>query len=458
MSRPALTLLSLVAFAAIISTIPAVVISEEGLESPLLKALQREVQARNPDAQESFWRVIAKQGAPLVESITDDEEHLLLSFLWRGDEQTKNVVLFSVLTIRADMGFTAEQLDQSLLSRLPRTDVWYRTFTIRHDARLTYYLSPNDSLLPASDRKSESDWKTLQPDPLNSNRYVLNHEGKDWVRSAVNLPGSTPVPWVVPQPDVPVGNLEEHHLRSTILDDNRRIWVYTPPGYTKKRKSYHLLVLFDGWTYAHMVPTTTILDNLLAAGKIDPTIAVLVDHKDRNLELSCHEPFNQFLIHELIPWVQEQYHFSTIPAETIVAGESRGGLGAVCAGWRHPEIFGNVLAQSGYYSWDPHEEDATYEDELEFEWITRQIAASPKVDLRFVLSVGKLEHDHDFPHSVSILQSNRHMRDVLLAKGYELTYSEVVGGHEIYSGMMALPDNLASMAKYIRTERLVEPQ
>lgn len=428
--------------------------AREELESPQLEILQRDVQAGSPAAQDSFWQAVAEQGTPLVEPITGDKEHLLITFLWQGDEKTKNVVLFSVLTIRADNFFTAEQLAQSQLFPLTGTDVWYRSFSIPHDARLTYYLSPNDSLLPSTERKTDSDWETLQPDPLNSNRYVLRHEGHDWVRSVVDLPGATPVPWIVPKQGVSLGNLQERHLPSAHLGNERRIWVYTPPGYTKERKSYQLLLLFDGWTYTHMVPTTTILENLLAAGRIDPTIAVMVDHSDRNLELSCYEPFNQFLIHELIPWLEEQYQFSANPAETIVAGGSLGGLGAVCAGWRHPEIFGNVLSQSGYFSWDPREEEAIFEEELEFEWIIRQIAASPKVNLRFVLSVGTLEHEHYFPHSPSILQTNRHMRDVLLAKGYELTYSERVGGHEIYNDTMSLPDNLSAMSKHIREQKI----
>jgi len=293
----------------------------------------------------------------------------------------------------------------------------------------------------------------LQPDPLNPNRLVLAHEDRDWVSSTVDLPGATPVPWLASRPDIRKGHTEMHRLPSTYLQNERSFWVYTPPGYSLEHEPYSLLVLFDGSFYAHMIPTSTILENLMAADHIDPTIVVMVVQRDRNLELSCYEPFNEFLVRELIPWLREHYHVSAKAAETIVGGGSWGGLAAVCAGWQHSEIFGNVLSQSGYFTWDPLEEEAAYEEELEFEWIIRQLAASPKVDLRLVLSVGTLEHDQDFPHSTSLLQANRHMRDVLLAKGYEFTYIEVTGGHDTYSRTLTLPASLIAMFKHLRARK-----
>lgn len=422
----------------------------EELESQRLKNLQHAIKAGDSGALETFWQTIAQQGTPMVEPIQGNENHVELTFLWRGSEETNNVILFSALTARANMDFTAKHLAKSHLIQLAGTDVWYKSFRINHDARLSYYLSHNDSLLPAEQRKAESDWATLQPDPLNPNKYVLTHEDQDWVRSIIDLPGAKPVPWVVPQEDVPGGSVEEHHMPSSFLKNDRRFWIYTPSGYSKDNQPYNLLVLFDGWRVVHMDPTITVLDNLLAADQIEPTVAVMVGQQDRMLELGCHEPFNQFLIKELIPWIRENYHVSANPAETTVGGGSAGGLGAVCAGWRHPEVFGNVISQSGYFSWDPFEAEADADVELEFEWITRQIAASPKVNIRLVLSVGTLEHDHDFLYSPSFLQANRHMRDVLLAKGYQFTYMEVAGGHDIYSGALTFPDLLIAMTDHIR--------
>jgi len=433
-----------------LSGAPVLAEAMDVLVSQRLNDLQHETETGNRGAVESFWRVIAEQGTPMVEPIEGNEDHVLMTFLWRGSENTVNVILFSPLTARANMDFTAKHLANSHLNQLAGTDVWYRSFRIRNDARLSYYLSHNDSLMPFAERKTESDWSTLQPDPLNPNQYVLTHEDRDWVRSVVDLPGVDPVPWIVSQEDTPRGRIEEHHIRSRNLNNERRFWVYSPAGYSITKQPYNLLVLFDGWQAVHMDPTTTVLDNLLAAGQIQPTVAVMVDQQDRMLELGCHEPFNQFLISELIPWIRENYHVSANPADTFVGGGSAGGLGAVCAGWRHPDIFGNVISQSGYFSWDPLEAEADAEAELEFEWIIRQIAASPRVNIRLVLSVGTLEHDHDFLYSPSLLQANRHLRDVLLAKGYDFTYMEVTGGHDVYSGALTFPELLIAMADLIR--------
>lgn len=422
----------------------------EVLASQRLTDLRHEIEAGNWGALESFWQAVSKEGTPMVEAIDGEEDRVVMTFLWRGSEQTENVILFSPLTARPNMDFTSEHLANSHLSQLEGTDVWYRSFRIRDDARLSYYLSHNDSLKPFAERKTESDGPTLQPDPLNPNQYVLAHEDREWVRSVVDLPGAVPVPWVVTQENIAKGSVEERQISSGNLNSERRFWIYTPAGYSTGGEPYHLLVLFDGWEAVHMDPTTTVLDNLLAADRIQPTVAVMVDQQDRMLELGCFEPFNQFLVTELVPWIRENYNVSTNPADTIVGGGSAGGLGAVCAGWRHPDVFGNVMSQSGYFSWDPLEADADAEAELEFEWIIRQIAATPRVNIRLVLSVGTFEHDHDFLYSPSLLQANRHLRDVLLAKGYDFTYMEVTGGHDVYSGALTFPELLIAMADLIR--------
>jgi enterochelin esterase-like enzyme len=421
--------------------------------SPRILQLRKQMDSGNHPALEEFWREIVVEGAPLVETIPGDKKHVFVTFVYRGEPQIRNVLVFSVLGVAPEGNFTTDQLNQNRLMRLAGTDLWFRTYKVHRDAHFTYYISPNDSLLPSAQRKEVKDWDTIQPDALNPHRFIIHKPERDWTRSVFEL-GASPVAWVQAQPAIPNGHVETHDLHSSYLGNQRRFWVYTPPGYSLESPPYRLLILFDGLFYSQTIPTATIVDNLLAAGRVYPAVIIMVDQTDRMLELGCYEPFNKFLVQELIPWVRQHNHVTAIAAETIVGGFSRGGLAAACAGLRHPEIFGNVLSESGYFSWDPDEDRTADEEDLEFEWIVRQFASQPKVPLRFYLEVGLLERDHDFPDSPSLLQSNRHMRDVLIAKGYPVQYQEFAGGHEIFLFGMALPDALQAL---LGTRRSDEP-
>jgi enterochelin esterase family protein len=154
----------------------------------------------------------------------------------------------------------------------------------------------------------------------------------------------------------------------------------------------------------------------------------LIDDSDpatRGIELPCDPPFADFLAKELVPWSRENYHTTLEAVRTIVAGSSYGGLAAVFAALRYPEMFGSVVSLSGSFGWRP-------KDETEPEWLAKQVAASPKLPLRFYLEVGLME-------SSTQIDANRHMRDVLREKGYPVGYSEYDGGHAFlnWSGGMA---------------------
>src|SRR4051812_17338307 len=184
-------------------------------------------------------------------------------------------------------------------------------------------------------------------------------------------------PWIEPRPNVPAGRVEEHRFRSERLGNERILRIYTPPGYDPQGKPYGLLVVLDGRTYTSDVPTPTILDNLLAAGRLPPLVAVFVANPSpeaRSLELSCHPPFAEFLARELIPWVRRGYRVTADPARTVIAGSSLGGLAAACAASKSSDVFGNVLSLSGSFYW-------RLPGETEPESLTRQLATGPKLPL-----------------------------------------------------------------------------
>jgi enterochelin esterase family protein len=388
----------------------------DALESPRLAALASEVKAENRAAVQQFWEDV-KGKIPLVETIPGKDHLRRVTFLWRGGAEAH------VLRIH---GVVPPELEQKPLSRLADTDVWFVTVRLPVAARFTYGFA----------RAGDKIKKGGVADPLNPLRYERD--------SIVELPGAPPQPWIKVQPEVPKGTLKQEKSRSEILKQERAVSIYTPAGYNPQAGAYGLLVLFDGEEYRSVVPTPTILDNLLASNKINPLVALLIDSGEtRDRDLQCSAPFADFLAKELLPWARQRYRFSADPKQTIVGGSSYGGLSAAYCAFRYPEIFGNVLSQSasfGYYpGWD-RDRDRT--DSSSYGWLTRQFVTTPKLPIRFYVEAGLFETHK--PRG--LLAENRRMRDVLEAKGYSIVYSEYAGGHDYLNWRGSLADGLIALA------------
>jgi enterochelin esterase family protein len=111
-------------------------------------------------------------------------------------------------------------------------------------------------------------------------------------------------------------------------------------------------------------------------------------------------------------------------------------------GLRHPEVFGNVLSQSGSYHWSPGWLERTAAPDTEPGWLTRQFVEAPRRAVRFYLEAGRFEDG--FP--LSLLAENRRFRDVLRAKGYAVRYTEFNGGHAHVNWRGSFADGLIELA------------
>ncbi|MBV9157052.1 MAG: DUF3327 domain-containing protein, partial [Acidobacteriaceae bacterium] len=350
--------------------------------SPTLNKLRKEVASGKPGALQDFWISITKTGTPLVEAIPEQRYFSLVTFLGRGDEDTRNVVIFDGVA-----GFDAK--DQML--HMAGTDVWFKTYRVRNDARFAYSLSRNDSLQSVNDIKDEKQMEKrlamLQPDPMNHLRCPATFGAHDAQYSYVELADAQPLIWESPVAGVPRGRVEETSIRSALLKTDKRIWVYTPAAFARAGKPYSLLVLFDGDRNVLWIPK--VLDLLIAQRKIPAMVAVMTDEslpRVRGSELMCNPQFTNYLARELVPWSRDRYNTTMQPERVAVAGSSLGGLASVFAGLRHPDVFGNVISLSGSFWWKP-------QGDAGGEWLTKQVEASPMLPVRFYLEVGLMEDD-----------------------------------------------------------------
>ena len=381
-------------------------------DSPRIEALRDAGAAALAD----FWQSMERDGTPLIEK---DGDHALVTFVWRERRPTHNVVaLVNKMTDRSD-------LDRSRMRKLPGTDLWHLTYRVRDDWQASYHFAPDESSGPPRDLAAVVAGPVT--DPLNP---VVLPQSRPPHKSVAVAPGASPEPrWWVPVPGVPAGTTD------TTTAGGRRVWRYLPPGHRASGGPYPLLVMLDGDVWGPLLPIAPVLDNLIAAGCIPPLVALLPDSVDRPTrftEYACDAPFAEFLAGELIEVAAAGLGVTTDPARTVVAGQSLGGLMAAFAAVTRPDRFGNVLSQSGAYWWK-----SGTPDDHEAEWFAHRLATGARQPVRWHVEVGLDEWVNVRP--------NRHVRDVLLARGYPLTYAEFAGGHDRLCWRERLGDALAGL-------------
>ncbi len=136
------------------------------------------------------------------------------------------------------------------------------------------------------------------------------------------------------------GKIEIITYQSKTVGVNRSARVYTPPGFTKKKK-YPVLYLLHGiggdedeW-YKNGVPHI-IFDNLIADGKMEPMIVVLPngramknDRAEGNIfdkeKVEAFATFEKDLLNDLIPFIEKKYPVLKNREFRAIAGLSMGG-------------------------------------------------------------------------------------------------------------------------------------
>ena len=408
------------------------------MESLRLAELRAAIERGEPGCESAFWARLEREGAPIVEPIPGDDARRVVTFVWRGAEQTRGVGIVG--------GVVGNQYGE--LARLAGTDVWYASYVVPVSLRTSYQLLENPSWLGREiNTLSAEDHIAIpaeawRPDPLNALRFERPLMP---VTSIVEIEGAPAQPWIVERPDVPHGRIEPHRWSSELLASDRVVWTYLPPGYDESTGSYPLVVLFDGYAYLQMDIQHT-LDNLIAAGRVRPTVVAMLNPIDRMKELACDAAFTDALADELLArWLPARYR---VAGPAIVGGASLGGLAAAYAALRRPDAFGaGVISQSGSYWWGPgatlpaHTSDPS----VHWQWLTDEYGQSDAPPGRWYMEVGALERPAAGSDGPDMVATNRRMRDVLRAKGHDVTYSEFAGGHDYVCWRGSLADALETL-------------
>ncbi len=236
--------------------------------------------------------------------------------------------------------------------------------------------------------------------------------------------------------DVPHGTVSKRWYDSPGLGMDRRLTIYTPPGYETSGESYPVLYLLHGaggdeeaWPTKGRVPQ--IMDNLIASGEAVPMIVVMPNgnviqdaasgegsegfYKPRFMVPRTMDGTFEETFSDIMQFVENNYRVLPDKGDRAVAGLSMGGFHALHISRYYPDTFDYIGLFSaalvpGFNSGSPvyRDVDAT---------LKRQMDNGYRL---YLIAIGKEDFLYD---------NNRQFMKKLDAMGMPYEFVESEGGH-----------------------------
>ena len=163
---------------------------------------------------------------------------------------------------------------------------------------------------------------------------------------------------------VPHGDIRKVWYQSSTLGEQRRMHVYTPPGYDQAADKYPVLYLLhgggdedSGWSTVGRAGF--ILDNLIAAGKAKPMLVVMPNGSLPRpaagaSPASAQDRFTNELLKDVVPYVEKNFRVLPGPANRALAGLSMGGGQTLRVATTNPDQFAYLAVWSaGLFGGNP---------------------------------------------------------------------------------------------------------
>ncbi len=167
--------------------------------------------------------------------------------------------------------------------------------------------------------------------------------------------------------------LTVERFKSASLNNERRLFVYLPPGYDREAgRRYPVLYMHAGQrAFAPQAPGAEswnvhlAADRLIEAGAMEPILIVAIAHvrpvvsneyyhfivpAEEAPGISCAGlAYEDFLLNEVKPYIDARFRTLPEPGHTGLMGSSAGALSTYHIGLRNPDVFGNLAMLSPYF-------------------------------------------------------------------------------------------------------------
>jgi enterochelin esterase-like enzyme len=272
---------------------------------------------------------------------------------------------------------------------------------------------------------------------LDPNNNAVTRDGSI-VENRLLVPGK--LGDLVAAQNVPHGNVTAVWYSSPTLGAERRMYVYTPPGYEKGKDKYPVVYLLhggggdeEGWISRGRA--NYIIDNLIASKEAAPMIVVITNGNPDVVSAPLDKPigtatkdlsdiggmashrFEESLVKDVMPYIEKNYRVIADADHRAITGFSMGGYQTQNITNANPTMFKYIGVMSmGLFS-SFRRADTTYNKEQHVAQLKTLIAAKPKL---YWIGIGK----QDFLYATAVK-----LRSLYDEVGLKYTYYESDGNH-----------------------------
>lgn len=240
---------------------------------------------------------------------------------------------------------------------------------------------------------------------LDPNNKAVTRDGS-YIENRLLVPGQ--LGDLLDVQDVPHGMVSAVWYPSPTLHMNRRMYVYTPPGYEQGKEKYPVLYLFhgaggdeDGWISRGRA--NYILDNLIASKAALPMIIVITNGNPESMAAPMDRPLNankeqggigsmasqrfeESLVKDVVPFIEKNYRVQADAGHRAIAGLSMGGYQTQNITNANPTMFSYIGVMSMGLLSAFGNNTGNYNREKHMEQLKALVAAQPKL---YWIGIGK---------------------------------------------------------------------
>ncbi|ELM5617606.1 esterase family protein [Salmonella enterica] len=392
--------------------------------------LRRQLAAGSQVDASHFWREANSLALPLVTAINGADDEREITFLWRAASPLRGVY------VRLNRVTDKDNVAKGMMTQLPTTDIWHLTLRLPASYCGSYTMveippeTPGETVLQLGSRFASLVGKA---DPLNSAPGInVRGNAQESVLALDHAPAQEE--WSGCRAYAGQLFTSEHRLAG----QRRRVRLYLPD--VPVVQPLGLLVLTDGEIWFDHLGVSAAIDAAIRSGRIAPVAVLGIDNinaRERIAILGGRRELVLDIAERLLPALRAKYPERRWAdrTQTVLAGQSLGGVTALMAARHAPESFGLVLSHSPSMWWTP--DNCNRPDHFSAEersWVSEHVLSAPSPAVRMHLCVGSLEG--------STVPQVKQLHEKLRAAGVESHYSVYTGGHDYAWWRGALIDGL----------------